>query len=484
MGKRVVAVILVLAAVLSLSEVPTIKVLLSKTLSGWGGSAGYAFEEVIVKAPRGARVRAGDVEKTVVGELKLFPEDGKVVLRYKGDELKAGEIVLEPIRRELILVNAKRAYGQPSYPGKLIVKNIGGKLYVINEVDVESYIKRVIPSEMPVSFPLESLKAQAVAARSLALATISDPKDEYVKYGADCDDSAKTQVYNNAMYNETVERAVEETKGEILTYKGKPVSTLVYFSTSSGYTANPEEVWSDGAKFPGKPIPYLKSKPQFEGMEPMEVWKEEVAEKFFKTWKWPKSVIFYDSISPWFRWKVTMTRKELENIISKTLPQRERADKILKADFIQVVEGMDPSDPNFSIGKLKDLKVLKRGKGGNVMALEIVGSNGKWIVYKEFNIRFVIRPRKDFAKSEKDIVIHFHDGSTRANYSILPSAFFVMDIKRDENGEIEEVTFWGGGNGHGVGMSQYGAKFMGENGYTYDQILKKYYTDVELEKVY
>ncbi len=481
--------LLILGILVLATDYPsTIKVLLSRSLASWGKSQGYDFEKLEISSTRSFKISSGDFEK-IVGmntQLVLEPSQNGITVKGRDFEEELGEevVLVQTSRRGLFtIMNAKRALGTPEYPGKLIVKKIEGKLYVVNEVPIEEYVKRVIPSEMPASFPKESLKAQAVAARSLAVLRALNPSKKYAKYGADCDDSIYTQVYNNVEFNQTVEEAVNETKGIVMFYGGKIVDTMVYFSTSSGFTANVEEVWSDGSKFPGKVIPYLRAQPQFEGMEVPDVSKEDVASWFFKKWDW-EGVKFYDFDSPWFRWKVTLTRKQLENIISKTIPQRERADKILKADFIQVIEGLAPDDPNFSIGKLLDLRVVRRGKGGNIMTLEIVGSNGKWWINKEYNIRFVIRPRRDFAKSDEDVILHLHTGLEKANYSILPSAFFTMEIKRNKDGDIEEVTFWGGGNGHGVGMSQYGAKFMGENGYSYEEILKKYYFRIELKKLY
>ena len=496
-------VLLILVAVLSTFvfavEYPTtVKILLSTELSSWGSSKGYAFEKVDIKSARPFVITSDNFEKSFTnGEIILTPDGDKIHVKVKDFERTLGaEVVLTPknSKTKFMLQNAKRKLGAPIYPGELIIKNIGGKLYVINEVSIEEYVKRVVPSEMPASFPKEALKAQAVAARSIAVLSAMNPKDKFLSYGADVDDSILSQVYNNVEFTSVIEDAVDETKGTVMFYEGKLVDQLNYFSTSSGFTANVEEVWSYKDKFPGKPVPFLKSQPQFENLKvPAEfandmgmpdIQREDVARWFFKMWKIPEGTIFYDAQSPWFRWKVTLTQEQLQNIVSKTLPQRERADKVLNADFIQVKSGMKPDDPNFSTGKIYDLHVIKRGHGGNVMILEIVAENGTWWIYKEYNIRFVIRPRKDFAKSEEDIVLRLYNGSTWNNYSILPSAFFTMDIERDSQGNLIKVTFWGGGNGHGVGMSQYGAKFMGNNGYSYKDILKRYYYGVEIKAVY
>ncbi|MCD6449302.1 MAG: SpoIID/LytB domain-containing protein [Thermotogaceae bacterium] len=497
--KILLGLLIILSASVFAIEYPsTVKVLLSTELSSWGSSKGYAFEKVVIKSTRPFTIKSGDFEKTFVnGETVLTAEGDKVLVKIADfEKTLESKVALIPqdFKAKFTLVNAKRKLGSPVYPGKLIIKNIDGKLYVVNEVSIEEYVKRVVPSEMPASFPKEALKAQAVAARSVAVLSALNPQEKFLKYGADVDDSILSQVYNNVEFTSVIEDAVSETEGLIMFYEGKIIEQLNYFSTSSGFTANAEEVWAFKDKFPGKPIPFLKSQPQFENLKVPpkfadgkglpDIQREDVARWFFKMWKLPEGSVFYDSQSPWFRWKVTLSQKQLQNIISKTIPQREKADKILNADFIQVKSGMKPDDPDFSTGEIYDLNVIKRGHGGNVMIFEIVAENGTWWIYKEYNIRFVIRPRKDFAESDKDIVLHLYDGTTWNNYSILPSAFFIMDIERDLQGNLVEVTFWGGGNGHGVGMSQYGAKFMGSHGYGYEDILKRYYYGVKIKKVY
>jgi stage II sporulation protein D len=350
-------------------------------------------------------------------------------------------------------------------------------IILINELDIENYVKYVVPSEVPGWFEKEAIKAQAVLARSRAIADVlKGPKDNF--YGAHCDDSTKSQVFNNKEISEIVEKAVEETQGQIMFVNGYPVETVVYFSTSCGFTSNNEEVWSDEqGNFPGAVIPYLRSKPQF-GKLLVENKNEEFWNKFFRAfWGIEKELCdFYDRESPWFRWKVTMTREELENVISKGLIAREKADQLLGVDAIRTLQGIpvDINNANFSIGELKDLKIVRRGEGGIVMTLRIVSENGIYEIDKEYNIRFIIRPTKSLTGFNRDIIIERHDGSTYSNYSILPSGYFVFDIDR-ENGKIKQVTFYGGGNGHGVGMSQYGANYLAKIGKNYQQILKTFY---------
>ncbi|MGL6063578.1 MAG: SpoIID/LytB domain-containing protein [Fusobacteriaceae bacterium] len=128
----------------------------------------------------------------------------------------------------------------PTYKGKFEVKTYGSSLLLVNVVNIEDYLKKVVASEMPISFGLEPLKAQAVAARTFAVSGFLSKK--YSKYGINVDDTVNSQVYNNLDGASIVDKAVNETKGKILMYKNRPIEAYFY-STSSGYSATPREVW-------------------------------------------------------------------------------------------------------------------------------------------------------------------------------------------------------------------------------------------------
>ena len=137
------------------------------------------------------------------------------------------------------------------YRGKLMVKNDNGKLTVINDIDLESYIKGVVPSEMPASWEYEALKAQAIAARSFALANLGKQS----KYGYDLKDNTEDQAYGGASVETNItNKAVEETNGLVLTYDMKIISAY-YFASAGGMTNT--SVWGGSA-------PYLRSVPSFD----------------------------------------------------------------------------------------------------------------------------------------------------------------------------------------------------------------------------
>ena len=382
---------------------------------------------------------------------------------------KNGRVQIETIQRGSPVFT-------PSYRGHLEVAMTDGQINLVNEVPMESYLYSVVPSEMPVSFGLTPLKAQAVAARSYAVASIL--RSGFRMYAAHVDDSTASQVYNNVPELDISNEAVNATTGLVVNYNGYIADTR-FFSTSSGVTANFHDTWQDPVtgEFPATPRPYLVSRSQLAAGTLPDVSTEEGARSLFASTGWNG----FDRVSPWFRWEVEMTRSELEAVIVKYLPQQSKAQPLYVLPFDG--EGFVPMTvPQVELGELRDIRVNRRGTGGNVIELEIEGTKGSYRVIKELNIRFTLRPVK--VGGSRDIVLQRHDGSELKNYTILPSTFMVIDIKRDNQDRIVTVRFRGGGNGHGVGMSQWGTRGLAEAGHSYVDILSHYYPGTTLEKMY
>lgn len=164
--------------------------------------------------------------------------DGPVILADEG-----GGICVESISRQGI---------SPVYEGTLEIRSAGEGLLLINELPLETYLEAVVPSEMPSDYGLEALKAQAICARTYACRQMEERRLE--DYGADVDDSVSFQVYRNVPPQERASQAVEETKGQVLTWNGELIEAY-YFSTSAGATST-DEVW--GVQ---EAAAYLKSVP-------------------------------------------------------------------------------------------------------------------------------------------------------------------------------------------------------------------------------
>lgn len=137
----------------------------------------------------------------------------------------------------------------------------------VKEIDLEEYVLGVVSGEMPASFHIEALKAQAVAARTYTIAHMKKFGGSGCKNGkgADLCDTVHCQVYKSKESRlsswpkkqrdelwKKIVQAVNETSGEVITYNGKLISSPFYFSTSSGKTENSQEVFSNS-------LPYLKS---------------------------------------------------------------------------------------------------------------------------------------------------------------------------------------------------------------------------------
>ena len=136
--------------------------------------------------------------------------------------------------------------GDKTYRGALRIAKAAGKLQLVNIVSLEAYLLGVVPGEMPKDWPLDALEAQAVAARTYAVANIVTGKS-YDLYS-----DARSQLY----YGAEVEapgptRAVTETRGQILSYDGAPAQTF-YFSSSGGRTLSALDAF-------GVDLPYLVS---------------------------------------------------------------------------------------------------------------------------------------------------------------------------------------------------------------------------------
>lgn len=137
--------------------------------------------------------------------------------------------------------------GNNKYYGDIYIKQVDSKLQIVNFIDIEKYLLGVVPYEMPSSFPLEALKAQTVIARSYAQTNINRKKKDFDLY-----DDTRSQVYAGIPKSRlsNVEKAIKETKGEVITYNGRVIDAL-FHSYSGGYTASAKEVY-------GNDIEYLK----------------------------------------------------------------------------------------------------------------------------------------------------------------------------------------------------------------------------------
>jgi stage II sporulation protein D len=253
------------------------------------------------------------------------------------------------------------------YRGELRIQRApGGGLTVVNRLDMETYLLGVVPREIG-RFDLdiyEAIKAQAVAARTYAVTYLGRRQQQ----GFDVFATVEDQVYGGAgAENETVNRAVRETAGEILTYGGQPI-TAYYHSTCAGQTAAIDEVWNNA------PVPYLVSVRDVDA-----------------------SGQAYDRSSSRFRWEERWTHEQLVGILNRTLADSLRGRRITR---------------------IEDMRVLQRTPSDRIRAMRITTDAGSFTVGKD-RIRWFLVPLRNgtptgiLNSSKFDVVLNRSGGRVR-----------------------------------------------------------------------
>ncbi len=318
----------------------------------------------------------------------------------------------------------ERAQGMPVYPGHMEITEESDGLLLLNEVDLEEYLKRVTPSEMPPTYELEALKAQAVCARTYAWRQIQG--NAYSTYGAHVDDSTNFQVYNNTLTFDSTDTAVNETFGQLLEYNGDPIEAF-YYSTSDGHGTD-GSVWGADASN----TPYLRAVTINNKAKKLDLTSNEAFESFIKD----ENTDAYDSDFPMFRWNTKTTSTILDEKIGGG-------------------------------GRITGLTITSRGAGGYAKTLKVVGTEGSKTFSGQSRIRSIL--------GNVSLVYNRKDGFTSTGWDTLPSGFIYIENNGTDENQVTTFTIYGGGFGHGVGMSQNGAQGMAKQGKTCQEILKFFY---------
>lgn len=427
-------------------------------------------EEITITSTSTTTVR--DVSSDVSDNL---PANSTIVIKHIDNNIKVeianstymlteNPIIITPTNAKIKVTSIIRSIGNPSYEGSLIISlTDSGYLRLVNMVPLETYLKTVVPSEMPTSFGQIALEAQAICARSYAVADIHNQK--YAQEGYHVDDSVMSQVYGNSNESAVSNQAILNTAGKILTYEGN-VFSATFFSTSSGATADYGQVWFPDNKYFEIEDPYASAifaKTSTGEDITFDINDEESMLSFYKMINFQT----YDTNSNFHRWCYTDTLTSISDKINKNLPQivESYPTKVYKIE--NGVEVTNSTRNNF--GKLQKIEVSKRGSGGIVISLDLHFDEGIYRVYGELNIR----------KLFTDITFNYatssaYDYTSSRDFSFLPSSYFALQTEHDT------ISFFGGGWGHGCGMSQYGARGMANLGYSSEYILKFYYHNPDI----
>lgn len=320
-----------------------------------------------------------------------------------------------------IKINNKR------YRGYLTFAYIDNQLSIINNLGLEEYLYGVVPREMPSTFSYEALKAQAVAARSYAVCSVTRNKDK----SFDLYDTVSSQVYGGFdAERDNVRKAVDETRGQILLSDGKVVNAT-YSSSNGGYTADANDVW--GTKFK-----YLISKEDK-----------------------------YSINEPNYNWNFEISANDLINGLKKQGINVKSINKIYvkENNISKRAKTIAIKDGNKEV--LVDNNKFKNAIGANkfkssMYTIEISGSATN-------NVKVEEKEDEDVTVIFEGDVAIFINNETSKNTDTKPS--LNIDAK---------VKISGHGWGHGVGLSQWGANNMAKAGLKYDEILKFYYDGAEI----
>ena len=330
--------------------------------------------------------------------------------------------------------SAGMTYQKRTYPETLrFVVNQDG-LCVINDVDLETYLRGVLPKEMSPSFPLESLMAQAVASRGFALAN----KKKFVKKGYQLDDTTSSQVYHGMkVWDARTDRAISETKGLIPIYQGR-VADTIFHATSGGHTESSAAVWG------GESVPYMR------GVEDPHSTNTTAA-----TWNLEKSADEAKKI-------LEGSYPALGEIKAVRIAERLDGRRVKKLELIGT-----KSSTRISGDKFRNLFGATKMKS-------------TWFAFGQGAAQEVTSQKSVLTKSGRRPVKNEEKVLTAKG---VTTKSFGSSLGNSEVYRFDgPLVVKGKGYGHGVGMSQYGAVEMAKQGKTFQEILSFYYPGISVER--
>ena len=343
------------------------------------------------------------------------------------------------------------------------------KICAINELPVEKYLESVISSEMSATSSLELLKAHAVISRSWLLAQMKKrrevaasgnnffsfvkkddmlirwyDREDHTIFDVCADDHCQRYQGITKETSPHVAEAIRQTLGQVL-LDGEDICDARFSKCCGGETEEFQYCWED------TPKSYLTAVRDLvlgvKNEEYSSLQDEATAERWIRsnppafcntTDKKILSQVLNDydqETADFYRWKVTYSQEKIQQLFEEKL----------KMNF----------------GSILDMKAVERGKSGRISKLQIIGTEKTFTIGKELEIRRAL-----------------------SDTHLYSSAFVVDKYDKDEQGVPQRFEIIGAGWGHGVGLCQIGAAVMGEQGYSYNDILLHYYQGAEIKQLY
>ncbi|WIV10749.1 SpoIID/LytB domain-containing protein [Proteiniborus sp. MB09-C3] len=386
----------------------------------------------------------------IIGEpnsrIMLTDESNQIILMFD----KSQSLYLSSINTDKSIIKVEDA----GYRDYITFSRKGDELIVINNIKIQNYLYGVVPKEMSASWALEALKAQAIAAKNYTLINMN----KHINEGYNLCDTTHCQVYGgynseNIMTN----RAVDETAGRVLMYNNEIVEAY-YHSSSGGRTENSENVWSGV-------IPYLRGvEDDFSLGSPYDSWQFVISEDEIRA-KFIENGLDVGNITDIQVVSTSENGRVIELMIRGTM-----GTQVLKKEQIRQVLGASNIKSTFFEMKIN-------GEGGSFLSQDIYiySTNEGRVIKQSIDNATVLSSEGlnvlDITSSSKGITLT--DG--------LSTKEIINKIENNTINSEGKYVFMGKGWGHGVGMSQWGAKKMAELGYSYEQILEHYYTGAKVK---
>lgn len=421
------------------------------------------YNNVSIKSENGFQVK----EKSSGKDLLIIDGNKNITISANEDGIiidnqffpSIDEIKLIPKNGEFLQVEERKYRGEIE-----IIKN-NTLINVINIIGIEQYLYGVLKKEISPEWPEEALKAQAIAARTFALSNMN----KYLDNGYNICATTNSQAYGG-LYHEhpATNKAVDDTSGIVATYQGEPINA-VYHSDSGGFTENSEDVW-------GGFVPYLRS---------VQSDFEEIVSP--PNHQWECSLSEQDIISRLAQKGHKM--KDLKDII---ISEKTNSGRVVSVDIINIddqkinLKGnefrllIDPTLIRSSLFKIDKIGEIEDNSENNIITSAEEQKYSK-PDSTEKTVREILDESENLNISELIILL----GRPKEEKKVTKVVKETIEENVENNKNHSLIfSFSGKGSGHGVGLSQWGAYGMATKGYGYEDILKYYYQQIKLAKIY
>ena len=417
-----------------------------------------------------------------------------------------GSVVINGKKRGSVVIlrsSAPIQCGKIRYEGEIVLRASGGSLTAVNRLDMEKYLRGVLGYEISPQWPMESLRAQAVISRTYALSQMG----RHNSSGYDVCSGDHCQIYRGcAVHASSTDRAISSTRGQILTYAGRPA--LAYFSSDNGgASADVRDVWGTAAPYlvvRKEPFPSQSPKSQWQAVLSAGEIEAALAKKGKSVGKLKSiSIVKRDAAgrstmlllsgtsgslsmsSSAFRMAVG-PRKVRSTFFDfaptgKTPPAAVSGESRGSAPLTRRESGAMTPQPAGSLSpeEERELKVLIR------QGALSVDDRFEMLVSPEKKRYYLNKARRKMPKKQpaSDVVRRetapFADKPPAQRGSLPAGSSSAAGVGFVSGGRI---ALYGRGWGHGVGLSQWGARAMADHGWTSSRILQFYYPGTVLKK--